>query len=174
MNEQRKLTLEDFLANERLNLEYTTQLPPQVGGVLDDRSAPTYIAVNATHPPFEQHFSIANALGSYHLPRLCAARPPWFQKLFNRKWNNRYMRLWMRTTRRWFHRNFNQQKQSELFALVIIMRLGYKEDLHLYLKKHPEMTKWAICLSLIMLARDLKRQLVSFVKRLFTFNSAIP
>jgi hypothetical protein len=174
MNQKSKLTLEDLAASQKLALEYTAELPPQLPGMLDGRPDPTYIAVNNTQPVYEQRFCIGSALGRYYLPRHWAVRPPWYHSPFNRRWNNHYMRLWMRGARRWFNRNFNQQKQSELFALNMLMTLGYKDDLRLYFEKHPEMIKWAVCLTFISVARGLKQRLVSVVKRLFTMNSALP
>lgn len=56
----------------------------------------------------------------------------------------------------------------------MLMTLGYKDDLRLYFEKHPEMIKWAVCLTFISVARGLKQRLVSVVKRLFTMNSALP
>jgi hypothetical protein len=174
MDEKRKLSIEDIAAHQKLALVYTEELPPQVTGIVDDRSEPTYIAVNSAQPTFEQHAFIGYAIGSYHLPRHYAARPPWFQSLLNRKWKTHYMRLWMRGTRRFFHRRLGRHKQSEIFALSLLITLGYQEDLRLYLDKHPDMTGWAICLTLIMIARVLKQRLVRFLKRLFALTPALP
>ncbi len=174
MDSKPKLTLEDLAAHQRLALEYTAELPPQVAGMLDGRPEPTYIAVNNTQPLFEQHFSIGSALGSYYLPRHNAVRPPWYQSLFNQKWNNHYVRLWMRITRRWHNSYFTQQRRSELFALSMMITLGYEEDLRLYLEKHPDMIKWAVFLALISFARGLKQRLANAVKRLFTLTPALP
>jgi len=174
MEEKHKLSIEDIAAHQKLALVYTDELPPHVTGIVDDRPEPTYIAVNNTQPLFVQHFSIGSALGSYYLPRHNAARPPWYQSLFNRKWNNHYMRLWMRITRRWYNGYFNQQRRSELFALSMMITLGYQEDLRLYLEKHPDMIKWAVFLALISFARGLKQRLTNTVKRLFTLTPALP
>ena len=172
MNEPRKVTIEDVAAHQKLALEYTTELPPHLTGIADDGPNPKYIALNTSQPQFEQHAFIGYTIGSHHLPRHYAVCPPWYQKLLNRKWRNHYMTLWMRATRRKFHRDFPKQKQGEIFALIMMMNLGYTEDTRLYLEKHPEMNGWAIYAAVVMIARGLKQRLVRFLKNLFTL--AIP
>ena len=58
MNEPRKVTIEDVAAHQKLALEYTSELPPHITGIADDRPSPTYIALNTAQPQFEQHFFI--------------------------------------------------------------------------------------------------------------------
>lgn len=174
MEQKPKFSIEDVAAHQHLTLVYTTELPPHVTAMLDDRPNPTYVAVNATQPPFEQHSSVLYAIGRHYLPRHPAKRTPWYHSLLNRNWRNRHMRLWMRATRRSFNRTFSHDKQSERFALVMMIKLGYQEDLRLYLEKHPQMTGWAVWLSVLMTAQALKQRFVRFLKHLFTSNLALP
>ena len=173
MNQKPKFSIDDVAAHQHLTLVRTTELPPHVTAMLDNRPNPTYIAVNATQPLFEQNSSVLYAIGRNYLPRHPAKQPPLYRVL-NKKWKSRFMRLWMRTTRRWYHRNFSYEKQSERFALVMMMKLGYQEDLRLYLENHPQMTGWAVWLSFLTIVQALKQRLVRFVKRLFTLTPALP
>jgi hypothetical protein len=62
MNQKSKLTLEDLAASQKLALEYTAELPPQLPGMLDGRPDPTRPTSLSTIPSLYMNNVFASAL----------------------------------------------------------------------------------------------------------------
>lgn len=173
MNEKRKPTIEDVAAHEGLALEYTSEASPKFGAQLDWRPDPGFIMVNATHPLYEQRFSIGHELGRFQFARRPAPLPL-DHSILNRNYHSHFMKVWMRGARRYMNKRLGAEKRNELFALILMMLLGHKDELSQFLKKHPEMTGWAVYFSLIIIARALKSRFAKVLKQLFTFQLVNP
>jgi hypothetical protein len=164
-----KFTVFDIAKDLGLTVEYSRELPDNCAGLLEKSDEPRFIFVNANHPAFEQHFTIAHEIAHYLIHH---NRPPrkysnWF---LDHQWRSTRLIQGSRFVRRMTSRTVNPELEADFWAICLFCKLGDIQTLKGYWHHHPERRFW-ICIALVSSAfNDLPHLPFLWLKILFRID----
>jgi hypothetical protein len=137
MTRKTKQFLRAFVGYFGLRIKYVSAMSPKVSGFLDPSAASRTIVVNANKSKSDHAFTIAHEIAHYilHYQRSHRLHLPWY---LTRRWKNRRMMRFSKLTTRVFLRDFNGERQADMWAIATLLYIGATDDLAIILDQHPE------------------------------------
>lgn len=153
---KRRATIFDVAEYFGLRVEVVFDVPPDFAGCLIPSDATTLILINGNRPAHEQRFTIAHEIAHYVLHPSRRPRTP-SRWVIRNPWNSHFAKVWSRAMRRWIHRTFTLEKEADLWAMSLLIRLGDTDALKDYIGSNPKRIGWLWLLGLSNTFRRLVR-----------------
>jgi len=149
-----------------LQVEYSTELPDKVSGLIKINPDSACIVLNAHKPRCDHALTIGHEMAHYVMHQDGGRKLPlpWF---LDYPWKAPFVREATQEVKTYYLKTFDCEWEANLWAFLLLWRIGAVEELLAITKMYPEM-KWMFWYSLVALMFSLQKQLeVNFYRRLF-------
>jgi len=158
--------LKQFTDYFDLQVEYSAELPDKVPGFLKIEPDSACIVVNARKPSCDHALTIAHEMAHYvmHQDSPRKLPMPWF---LDYPWKVPFVREAAQEVKTYFLKTFDREWEANLWAFLLLWRIGAVEELQAITKMYPEM-RWMFWYSFAAWMFSLQKQLdENFYRRLF-------